>query len=67
MPDQPTKRLLTPDEAAELLGVEVQTLAVWRTTGRYGLPFVTVGRSVRYKAADIEKWIERNTVGAKVS
>lgn len=65
MSDQPTKRLITPEEAAELLGVEVQTLAVWRTTGRYELPFVKVGRSVRYKAADLEKWIERNTVGAK--
>lgn len=58
----PTKRLLTPDETSELLGVTAHTLSVWRCTGRYKLPFVKVGRSVMYKPADVEKWIEKNTV-----
>jgi excisionase family DNA binding protein len=54
--------LLTRTEAADLLGVKPQTLAVWATHGRYGLPVVKVGRSVRYRRSDIEAWLERRTV-----
>jgi excisionase family DNA binding protein len=57
-------KLLTRNEAAELLGVRPQTLAVWHITGKYGLPVVKVGRSVRYRLADLEKWIAARTVGA---
>jgi excisionase family DNA binding protein len=58
-----TKRLLTPTQAAEMLGVNEQTLAVWRSQGRYDLPYVRVGRCVRYKLSDVEQWIAMNTVG----
>lgn len=40
--------LLTEQQAAEVLGVKPGTLQVWRCTRRYGLPFVKVGRLVRY-------------------
>ena len=40
--------LLTPVQAAEVLGVSAGTLAVWRCTKRYALPYVKVGRLVRY-------------------
>lgn len=55
-------RLLDPNEAAEALGVKVQTLAIWRSTKRYDLPFVKIGRSVKYRRESIEKFIEDNTV-----
>jgi len=58
--------LLTRPQAAELLGVKVQTLAAWAVDGRYGLPFVKVGRSVRYRRSEIEAFIERRTVGSAV-
>ena len=45
-----SKKLLSRREAAELLGVKPQTLAAWHITGRYGLPLVKVGRSVRYRS-----------------
>jgi excisionase family DNA binding protein len=54
-------RLLTPSEAAELLGVRPQTLAMWRCTGRHSLPFVKVGTAVRYRESDIEKWLQERT------
>ena len=57
-------KLLTRTEAAELLGVTVGTLAVWHCTGRYKIPVVKVGRSCRYRLADLEAWIESRTVGA---
>lgn len=53
--------LITPEETAKVLGVSVGTLSVWRSTGRYNIPFVKTGRSVKYKAADIQAFIDRNT------
>ena len=52
-------QLATPEQAAEILGVSPQTLTVWRSVGRYDLPFVKVGRKVMYRPADIEAFIER--------
>ena len=50
-------RLLTPEEAAKILGVQVQTLAAWRCSRRYPLKFVKLGRTVRYRKADVEAFI----------
>ncbi len=55
-------KLLTTQEVAELLGVSVATLEVWRCTGRTALPFVKVGRCVRYRLSDVERWLESQTV-----
>ena len=54
--------LLTRAQAAEYLGIAVQTLAVWACRGRYGLPFVRIGRSVRYRKRDLDEFIEARTV-----
>ena len=59
-----TRPLLTPAEAAEILGVKVDTLTVWRSTKRYPLPFVRVGRSIKYKVEDVLSFIEARTEGA---
>lgn len=50
--------LLDDHQAAELLGVAVGTLSVWRSTGRYALPFLKVGRRVKYRRADLMAWLE---------
>ena len=49
--------LLTEDQTATRLGVKPQTLAVWRSTKRYGLRYVKVGHLVRYFRKDIEEWL----------
>lgn len=49
--------LLDDHAAAELLDVSPGTLSVWRSTGRYALPFLKIGRKVRYRRADLEAWI----------
>jgi len=54
-------RLLSVQETAELLGVEVTTLATWRSTRRYSLRWVKVGRSVKYRLSDVMVWIESRT------
>ena len=54
--------LLTPRETAELLHVRPRTLEDWRSraTGP-ALPFVRLGRAVRYRRADVERLIESST------
>jgi excisionase family DNA binding protein len=49
--------LLTAEETAEILGVKPQTLAVWRCAKRYKLPYVKLGRTVRYRLDDVESFI----------
>lgn len=59
----PLKRqsdLLSRRDAADFLGVTEQTLAVWKCTQRYNLPFVKIGRLVKYKRSDLEAFIENN-------
>jgi len=58
---QSSNHLLTPPEAAAHIGVTENTLSVWRCVGRYEIPFVKVGRLVRYKRTDLEAWIEKRT------
>ena len=53
--------LLTRAEAAVYLGVKIQTLALWASTGRYDLPFVKVGRLSKYRQSDLDEFLERNT------
>lgn len=54
-------RLLTESEAAKFLDVKVCTLQVWRSTGRYALPYVKVGRNVRYVQSNLIHWLSART------
>lgn len=53
---------MTRTEAAEYLGLAVSTLEVWGSTKRYDLPYIKLGRSVRYRLSDLEAFIERGTI-----
>tara|TARA_Y100000780_G_scaffold197352_1_gene187877 strand:+ start:2708 stop:2980 length:273 start_codon:yes stop_codon:yes gene_type:complete len=48
-------------QAAEALGVQASTLAVWRSTGRYNLPYLKVGRLVKYRISDLAEFMARRT------
>jgi len=50
-------KLLTKEDVSEILGVSVGTLAVWRTTKRYNLPYVKSGRLIRYREEDVQAFI----------
>lgn len=52
-----TQQLLTKDDVSRILGVTVGTLAVWRTTNRYNLPYVKSGRLIRYREEDVQAFI----------
>jgi excisionase family DNA binding protein len=59
--------LLDTDLAAAYLGIKGGTLAIWRCTGRYGLPFVRVGRRVKYRRADLDRFLDSRTVGGEAA
>ena len=54
--------LLDERAAARALDLKTGTLATWRSSGRYQLPFVKIGKSVRYRAADLQTFLESRTV-----
>jgi len=56
--------LLTAEETGRLLGVKPQSLAIWRMNEE-NLPFIKVGRLVRYRRSDIERWLDAQTVAVK--
>ena len=55
---QSDRDLLNEQEAAQILDTAPGTLSVWRSTGRYNLPFLKVGRSVRYRRTDLLAWLD---------
>ncbi|HMW57564.1 MAG: hypothetical protein FAZ92_00112 [Accumulibacter sp.] len=56
-----TRELVDEKEAARILDISPGTLAVWRSTGRYNLRFVKIGRNVRYRRSDLLAWLEKRT------
>lgn len=61
-PHSTPDRLLTEKESAVYLGLENhQTLAVWRCNKRYQIPYIKVGRNVRYRLSDLQRWMESRT------
>ncbi len=53
---QPFKLLISEIEAARILGISPRTLWTLRTEGK--IPFIRIGRSIRYSVEALRKWIE---------
>ncbi|MBC2904934.1 helix-turn-helix transcriptional regulator [Streptomyces cupreus] len=53
----------TPDEVSTFLGVPTTTLAQWRYLHR-GPRSIKVGRHIRYRWADVERWLDEHEQGA---
>ncbi len=52
-----TQPLLTVPEVADWLGISPHTLRYWRHVHR-GPRSLSVGGAVRYRASDVEAWLE---------
>lgn len=68
MPDdnsEPIALLLTPEQVADLLQVEVASLRRWVTEGR--IPFHRVGRKTRFSRSDIDAIIDAAQVPPSAS
>lgn len=55
-----TSELMDGRELANRLGKSSAALANWRYLGQ-GPKFIKVGRSIRYRVADVESWLEAHT------
>lgn len=49
--------LVTPTEAARMLGIGLRTLQDLYAKGE--IPAIRLGKSVRIKVSEIEKWVEK--------
>ena len=58
-------RMWKDAEFADLLQISVRTPAQWRYLGKFKdeLPFVKIGRTVRYTDEVVAKFIQKNMVG----
>ena len=53
-----SQNLVNTDQAAAYLDLKPQTLATWRMTGRYSLPFIRCGGKIKYRVADLDAWLD---------
>lgn len=67
MAEKDEGKILTQDQVAEILGVATDTLEAWRYKKRYGLSYLKIGSLVRYRAEDVQSFIERRLVTADSS
>jgi hypothetical protein len=51
------ERLLLPCEVAQLLGVKIDTLRIWRARGR-GPSYCKIGKLCRYSVATLEAFVK---------
>lgn len=51
--------LATTAEVAEYLGIPPHTLVQWRYRGT-GPRYIRVGKHVRYRWPDVDKWLDEN-------
>ena len=54
--------LLSAERVSQLTGLSIDTLAQWRSQRR-GLPYLKIGRSVRYDLNDVQDYLR----GCRVS
>jgi len=55
------EKWMRPADAAEHLGLAVQTLANWRVLGK-GPAYLRVGRLVRYEPSAVDEWQQAQTL-----
>ena len=59
--------LVSSEDAAAYIGVQPGTLEVWRCTKRQHIPFLKVGRLVKYRLRDLDAWLASRAVDAQAA
>jgi excisionase family DNA binding protein len=60
--EQRADDLLCTKEAADVLKISKVTMEIWRCTRRQNIPYIKIGRAVRYRRGDLENWINARRV-----
>lgn len=56
------EKMLSREEAAEFLGGKASTLAKWACKKRYTLSRYKIGRHIKYRVADLQKFIDDSLI-----
>jgi excisionase family DNA binding protein len=59
-------KLLTQKEVAEITGLSLAYFEQARHKGNSRLVYIKIGRAVRYRLSDVQRWIESNVIGAGI-
>lgn len=54
--------LLRVSQAAEMLAISPRNL--WTLTDRREIPFVRIGRCIRYRICDLREWVKKQLIPA---
>jgi excisionase family DNA binding protein len=53
-------------QAAIYLGITPRTLEVWRCVKRHEIPYLKVGRLVKYRKTDLDAWLKSRTINGGI-
>ena len=56
-------KLLSPQELSEVLSISIETVYAWTSQKR--IPYIKMGRLVRFNMDEVNKWLERQRVEAQ--
>ena len=55
-------KLLSPQELSDVLSISIETVYAWTSQKR--IPYIKMGRLVRFNMDEVNKWLERQRVEA---
>jgi|TARA_B110000908_G_scaffold165025_1_gene213861 hypothetical protein len=55
------QKLNTPEQEAIRLNLSPRTMAKARSTGQPAIPFIKIGKTVRYNPEAVDQWLAKNT------
>jgi len=55
------KRLNTPEQEGERLNMSTRTMAKARSTGSPAIPYLKIGRTVRYDPVAVDAWLAEHS------
>ena len=53
-------KLLSPQELSDVLSISIETVYAWTSQKR--IPYIKMGRLVRFNADEVNKWLERQKI-----
>jgi len=56
-------KLLSPQELSDVLSISIETVYAWTSQKR--IPYIKMGRLVRFNMDEVNKWLERQRVAAR--